>query len=377
MLRRNVASQYIYFGLVNATTGAALTGATVTAVRSIGNGAQASCTGTTTDLGSGQYRFNLSQADTDGDYIGYFFTATNAIPVSISCTLTQANPTSATDFGITRLDAAVTSRMAAYTQPTGFLAATFPTGTIANTTNITAGTITTTTNLTNLPSIPANWLTAAGIAAGALNGKGNWNIGKTGYALTAGTGLGNQTANITGNVSGSVGSVTGSVGSVVGLTAANLDVAVSSRMATYTQPTGFLAATFPGTVASTTNITAASGVTLAAVTHTGAVIPTVSSVTGLNASNLDVAISTRQAAGAVTLTTAGSEAVADALLLRNIEGGSNVGRQVREALYALRNRVNATGTSLLVYRSDDVSVAWTGVLTLDGAAQPITQVDPA
>lgn len=377
MLRRNVASQYIYFGLVNATTGAALTGATVTAVRSIGNGAQASCTGTTTDLGSGQYRFNLSQADTDGDYIGYFFTATNAIPVSISCTLTQANPTSATDFGITRLDAAVTSRMATYTQPTGFLAATFPTGTIANTTNITAGTITTTTNLTNLPSIPANWLTAAGIAAGALNGKGNWNIGKTGYALTAGTGLGNQTANITGNVSGSVGSVTGSVGSVVGLTAANLDVAVSSRMATYTQPTGFLAATFPGTVASTTNITAASGVTLAAVTHTGAVIPTVSSVTGLNASNLDVAISTRQAAGAVTLTTAGSEAVADALLLRNIEGGSNVGRQVREALYALRNRVNATGTSLLVYRSDDVSVAWTGVLTLDGAAQPITQVDPA
>jgi hypothetical protein len=43
---------------------------------------------------------------------------------------------------------------------------------------------------------------------------------------------------------------------------ANLDAAVSSRMATYTQPTGFLAATFPTTVASTTNITAASGVAL-------------------------------------------------------------------------------------------------------------------
>lgn len=43
---------------------------------------------------------------------------------------------------------------------------------------------------------------------------------------------------------------------------ANLDAAVTTRMATYTQPTGFLAATFPGTVASTTNITAASGVTL-------------------------------------------------------------------------------------------------------------------
>jgi hypothetical protein len=39
---------------------------------------------------------------------------------------------------------------------------------------------------------------------------------KTGYTLTATTGLGNQTANITGNLSGSVGSVTGAVGSVTG-----------------------------------------------------------------------------------------------------------------------------------------------------------------
>lgn len=42
----------------------------------------------------------------------------------------------------------------------------------------------TATDLTNLPSIPANWLTAAGIAAGALNGKGDWNIGKTGYSIS-------------------------------------------------------------------------------------------------------------------------------------------------------------------------------------------------
>jgi hypothetical protein len=57
---------------------------------------------------------------------------------------------------------------------------------------------------------------AGAIAASALNGKGNWNVGKTGYSLTANTGLGNQTANITGNLSGSVGSVTGAVGSVTG-----------------------------------------------------------------------------------------------------------------------------------------------------------------
>ena len=91
---------------------------------------------------------------------------------------------SVTGLTASNLDATISSRMASYTQPTGFLAATFPAGTIANTTNITAGTITTTTSLTNLPSIPADWITAAGIAAAALDGKGNWNIGKTGYSLT-------------------------------------------------------------------------------------------------------------------------------------------------------------------------------------------------
>lgn len=87
---------------------------------------------------------------------------------------------------------------------------------------------------------------------------------KTGFSLTAGTGLGNQTANITGNLSGSVGSVTGAVGSVTGNVGGNVVGSVGSvtarvtantdqwngvgvtgmPMPTYTQPTGFLAANF-------------------------------------------------------------------------------------------------------------------------------------
>jgi len=81
------------------------------------------------------------------------------------------------DARIVNLDATVSSRMATYAQPAGFLAATFPAGTVANTTNITAGTVTT----------------------------------------------------VSGNVTGSVGSVLGAVGSVAGLTAANLDATISSR----------------------------------------------------------------------------------------------------------------------------------------------------
>lgn len=48
----------------------------------------------------------------------------------------------------------------------------------------TGAVIPTVTTLTNLPAITANWLTSAGIDTSALNGKGDWNIGKTGYSLT-------------------------------------------------------------------------------------------------------------------------------------------------------------------------------------------------
>ena len=80
--------------------------------------------------------------------------------------------------------------------------------------------------------------------------------GATVNATTSVTIPGSSTLATTG---GAVASVTGSVGSVTGLTAANLDTTVSSRMATYAQPTGFLAATFPVTVASTSNITSVAG----------------------------------------------------------------------------------------------------------------------
>lgn len=73
----------------------------------------------------------------------------------------------------------------------------------------------------------------------------------------------------------------GAAGTYGLLVETNLDTTISSRMATYTQPAGFLAGTFPaGTIANTTNITAAAGIVLSGVTHTGAVIPTVATVSG-------------------------------------------------------------------------------------------------
>jgi len=86
-----------------------------------------------------------------------------------------------------------------------------------------------------------------------------------------------------------------------------LNDTITSRMASYTQPTGFLAATFPTTVASPTNITQASGVTLAAVTHAGAVIPTVTDITTKSGYSLSSAgITAIFATLTNTLTTVGS-----------------------------------------------------------------------
>jgi hypothetical protein len=141
---------------------------------------------------------------------------------------------SASTGGLTNLDAAISSRMATYTQPTGFLAATFPT-TVASTTNITAGTITTTTNLTNAPTsgdFTATMKTSLNAATPAVTVSD-----KTGYSLSS-SGLASVTAwtvAITGNVTGNL---SGSVGSVTGLTASNLDATISSRLASasYTAP---------------------------------------------------------------------------------------------------------------------------------------------
>lgn len=144
------------------------TGLTLTITASKDGAAFASITPTVTDRGSGFYNLALTTTHTNtlGD-LALHITGTGADPTDLVL-LVEAGAT----------DADVSSRMAAYTQPTGFLAATFPT-TVASPTNITAGTVTT----------------------------------------------------VSGNVNGSVGSVTG-------LTAANLDATISSRLASasYTAP---------------------------------------------------------------------------------------------------------------------------------------------
>lgn len=208
---------------------------------SLDGAAFADCTNEATEIGtSGCGYIDFTAAEMNADNVVYKLTVTNTSALPIVVVLF---PETAGDYRVadTQKVDVETIKTQALTAAAGI---TFPTS-IASPTNITA---------------------ATGITVAT-------NSDKTGYSLTGTTGLGNQTANITGNLSGSVGSVTGnvggnvtgSVGSVTGLTASNLDATISSRMATYTQPTGFLAATFPSDPADHSIVIAATDAILTAV----------------------------------------------------------------------------------------------------------------
>lgn len=80
---------------------------------------------------------------------------------------------------------------------------------------------------------------------------------------------------------------------------------------------------------------------------------------------------------AMTLTAGERTSIADAMLGRNIKGGSSTGRLVSDAYAFIRNRwVIAAGT-LTVYDTDDTTILWTAAVTGTAGADPITGTDPA
>ena len=130
---------------------------------------------------------------------------------------------------------------------------------------------------------------------------------KTGFSLTPATGLGNQTANITGNLSGAVGSVTGSVGSVASYGTLVSDIATAVWSAGTRTLTGF--GTLVNDIA--TAVWEAGTRTLTAFGFNVNLTPS----TGLGAQNGSVALVTKVeelGANAFTANSAGDE-VADAV----------------------------------------------------------------
>lgn len=170
---------------------------------------------------------------------------------------------------------------------------------------------------TNMPGwyqiCPPNAALASGAKSVGIHLKGGGNMADLPLEVEL-TAVDNQSATA---FMTSVASVVGAVGSVTGLTAANLDTTISSRMATYTQPTGFLAATFPaGTVANTTNITAGTVTTATNLTNA----PTAGDFTA----TMKTSIGTAVAASAVASVTARVTANTDQLAGQTVTAAAGV-----------------------------------------------------
>lgn len=90
---------------------------------------------------------------------------------------------------------------------------------------------------------------------------------------------------------------------------------------------------------------------------------------------IDAATFAAGALNAAALATDAAEEIADALIGRNIAGGSNVGRLVSDAFAILRNRRRIVAGIMTVYQADDATPLWTaGVTTAPG--NPVTDIDP-
>lgn len=87
------------------------------------------------------------------------------------------------------------------------------------------------------------------------------------------------------------------------------------------------------------------------------------------------------ATGAITetkISSGGLNAIADAILKRDWTAVSGeAARSALNALRFLRNKFTVVGSTLTVYEEDDATTAWTGSVSTDAAADPITGNDPA
>lgn len=183
-------------------------------------------------------------------------------------------------------------------------------------------------------------------------------VGSVTGAVGSVTGAVGSVTGSVGSVTGAVGSVTGnvggnvvgSVGSVTGLTAANLDATVSSRMATYVQPTGFLAATFPTDPADQSLIIAA----------TDAIVAAIAALNNVSTAE----VKTQMVAALATDTYAEPTGVPAAT--------DDLATKLGYIYMALRNRIDVTATKKQFY-DDGGAVEWEKDLSDDSVTYTETE----
>ncbi len=334
--------------------------------------------------------------------------ATNMAPVNLEIQLVDFDPQDATSLGLSRLDAAISSRMATFTLPTNFslllidgsgrtdvskIEGTDATDqirdSILNDATRFAGanvaSIKTQTDkfvFTVANQVDSNVLDWKSAVAPAMTGDAFARLGApVGASISADiAGVQADTDNIQTRIPAALvgGRMDSSIGAVVNGVITAASFAANALDAVWSTATRLLTAG--------TNIVLAKGVGVTGFNDLDAA--GVRAAVGLASANLDTQLSSL-ASGETTINNnviAVGNAVAvlptavqnaDALLDRNMATGADSGgRTVRNALRLNRNKVAVAAGVMTVYKEDDATSAWTAALTTDAAALPITVVDP-
>ena len=88
-LFKNASGQQFFFELLT-SAGVPVTSGTVTGYVTKDSAAQGALTGTITHVGNGQYRVDLTQADTNADVLGFLFTHATGVQVNLSVRTTAS-----------------------------------------------------------------------------------------------------------------------------------------------------------------------------------------------------------------------------------------------------------------------------------------------
>lgn len=257
---------------------------------------------------------------------------------------------------------------------------TFPTtATLASTTNITAGTIAT--------------------VSGNVTGSVGSVVGAVGSVTGA---VGSVTGNVGGNVVGSVASVTAGVTVTTNndktgyrLSATGVDDVWDEALSGHTTagtsgkalsdagaagdpwgtalPGAYSAGTAGYLIGTNINATVSSRASQTSVDTVDDFLDT--EIAAIKAKTDNLPAAPAATGDAMTLTSGERNSVADALLARNVAGGSSAGRLVKEALYVLRNKTAIAGGTLTVYGTDDTTSAFTATVATT-AGDPISSIDP-
>ena len=192
----NTAGKWVVFayGLpAHASAGQGITGdaANITAnIRIDGGAANAVDDVNPTELEDGYYVFDITAAEANGDLLSLHPASSTAnvqvigVPGAVWTRPANFNALGiASDGDISgNVDGNVVGSVASVTGAVGSV--TGAVGSVTGSVGSVTGAVGSVSAAITLPTIPSNWISASGIAASALDGKGDWNVGKTGYSLT-------------------------------------------------------------------------------------------------------------------------------------------------------------------------------------------------